>query len=42
MALLNSEHKRLTTDLSAATEWKIQNVLREIKSKFSEKEYKRY
>ena len=42
MALLNTEHfKRLSTDPTAATERKIQNVLRKIKSKFSEQEYKR-
>ena len=42
MALLNKEHfKRLTTDPTAATERKIQKVLKKIKSKFSEQEYKR-
>ena len=42
MALLNTEHfKRLTTDSTAATERKIQKVLKKIKSKFSEQEYKR-
>ena len=42
MALLNTEHfKRLTTDPTAATERKIQKVLKKIKSKFSEQEYKR-
>ena len=42
MTLLNTERfKRLTTDPTAATERKIQNVLRKIKSKFSEQEYKR-
>ena len=39
MALLNTERfKRLTTDPTAAAERKIQNVLRKIKSKFSEQE----
>ena len=43
MALLNTEHfKRLVTDPTAATEQKIQNVLRRIKSKSSEQEYKRF
>ena len=43
MALLNTEHfKRLTTDPTAATERKIQKVLRKIKSKFSEQECKDY
>ena len=42
MALLNAEHfKRLTTDPTAATERKIQKVLRKMKSKFAEQEYKR-
>ena len=42
MALLNTERfKRLTTDPDATTERKIQKVLRKIKSKFSEQEYKR-
>ena len=42
MALLNTEYfKRLTTDPTAATEPKIDKVLRKIKSKFSEQEYKR-
>ena len=42
MALLNTEwYKQLTTDPTAATERKIQNVVRKIKSKFSEQEYKR-
>ena len=42
MALLNRKRfKRLTTGPTAATERKIQKVLREIKSKFSEQEYKR-
>ena len=42
MTLLNTERfKRLTTDPTAATERKIQNILRKIKSKFSEQEYKR-
>ena len=42
MALSNTEHfKRLTTDPTAATERKIQKVLKKIKSKFSEQEYKR-
>ena len=42
MALLNTERfKRLTTDHTAATYRKIQKVLRKIKSKFSEQEYKR-
>ena len=42
MALLNTEHfKRLTTDPTAVTERKIQNVWRKIKPKFSEQEYKR-
>ena len=42
MALLDTERfKRLTTDPTAATEQKIQKVLRKIKSKFSEPEYKR-
>ena len=42
MALLNTERfKRLTRDPTAAAERKIQNVLRKIKSKFSEQEYKR-
>ena len=42
MALLNTERfKCLTTNLTAATEQKIQKVLRKIKSKFSEQEYKR-
>ena len=42
MTLLNTEYfKRLTTDPTAATEPKIDKVLREIKSKFSEQEYKR-
>ena len=42
MALLNTEYfKRLTTDPTAATERKIDKVLRKIKSKFSEQEYKR-
>ena len=42
MSLLNTERfKRLATDPTTATERKIQNVLRKIKSKFSEQEYKR-
>ena len=42
MALLDTERfKRFTTDPTAATEQKIQKVLRKIKSKFSEPEYKR-
>ena len=42
MALLNTERfKRLTTDPTSTTEWNIQKVLRKIKSKFSEQEYKR-
>ena len=42
MALLNTERfKRLTADFTAATERKIQTVLRKIKSKFSEQESKR-
>ena len=42
MVLLNTDHfKRLTRDPTAATEQKIQNALRRIKSKFSEQEYKR-
>ena len=42
MALLNTERfKRLTKDPTATTERKIQKVLRKIKSKFSEQEYKR-
>ena len=42
MALLNTERfKWLTTDPTAATERKIQKVLRKIKSKFSEQEYRR-
>ena len=42
MTLLNTERfKRLLTDPTAATERKIKNVLRKIKSKFSEQEYKR-
>ena len=42
MTLLDAEHfKRLTTDPTTATERKIQKVLRKIKSKFSEQEYKR-
>ena len=42
MALLNTERfKRLTADPTAVTERKIQNVLRKVKSKFSEQEYKR-
>ena len=42
MALLNTEcFKRLTTDSTATTERKTQKVLRKIKSKFSEQEYKR-
>ena len=41
MALLNTEwFKGLTTDTTAVTEQKIQKVLRKIKSKFSEQEYK--
>ena len=42
MALLNTERfKRLPKGPTAATEPKIKKVLREIKSKFSEQEYKR-
>ena len=42
MALPNTKHfKRLTTDPTAVTERKIQNVWRKIKPKFSEREYKR-
>ena len=42
MALLNTERfKRLTTNPTSATEWKIQKGLRKIKSKFSEQECKR-
>ena len=42
MALLNTERfKRLTTDPTAARKQKIQNVLRKVKSKLSEQEYKR-
>ena len=42
MALLNTEHfKRFTTYPTAGTEQKIQNILRKIKYKFSEEEYKR-
>ena len=42
MALLNTEHfKRFTTDPTAGTEQKIQNILRKIKYKFSEDKYKR-
>ena len=42
MALLNTERfKQLTTDPTAATEREMQKVLRKIKSKFSEQEYKR-
>ena len=33
--------KGVTTDPTAAIDWKIQKVLRELKSKYSEKEYKR-
>ena len=33
---------RVTTDPTVATKRKLQNVLREIKYKFSEQEYKRY
>ena len=39
--LLNTERfKKITTDPTAATERKIQKVLRKVKSKFSEQEYK--
>ena len=42
MALLNTERfKCLTINPTAATEQKIQKVLRKIKPKFSEQEYKR-
>ena len=42
MALLNTGHfKWLTTDHTAATERKIQKVLRKIKSEFSKQEYKK-
>ena len=42
MALLNTGRlKKVTINLTAATEWKIKKVLRKIKSKFSEQEYKR-
>ena len=42
MVLLNTGHfKRLTTDHTAATERKIQKVLRKIKSEFSKQEYKK-
>ena len=42
MALLNTERfKRLRTDPTGATEWKIQKVLRKIKSKFTEQEQQR-
>ena len=42
MAILNTDRfKQLTTDPTAATEQKIQKVLRKIKSKFSEQESKR-
>ena len=37
IALLNTERfKRFTTDPTAVTEQKMQNILRKIKSKFSE------
>ena len=42
MTLLNTEcFKKVTTDPTAAKERKIEKVLRKIKSKFSEQEYKR-
>ena len=42
MTLLNTERfKQLTTDPTGATERKIEKGLRQIKSKFSEQEYKR-
>ena len=42
MTLLNMERfKQLTTDPTGATEQKIEKGLRQIKSKFSEQEYKR-
>ena len=42
MALLNTERfKQLTTNPNAATYRKMQGVLRKVKPKFSEQEYKR-
>ena len=41
MALLHTERFQVTTDPTAATDKKIQKVLRKLKTKFSEQKYKR-